>query len=518
MINDSSIGWLQVMNKRILLGLFVIVLAVLCSHSAWSNQSPKPGPSPSISSGVAKELSMKSPGAQSIQQMQFPALEWKILVVGQQLQRCVLSNGIVVYMQNDHTTPMIEVGVLVKGGKLYESFDNAGISGFSCSLQRRGGTRSLSPKELAEKLEIAGLELQSSSGSETVGLSMKMLQNKLDMGLELLADVACNPRFDAAEAEIIREKYHEALRRANDRPSNILGREFMFAMYGDDPNGRRPNWDVLKKLSVDDLRRWHALEWTPDRAFIAVAGNFEYADMVNKLESSFGGWKPNGLALPSIPVAPQATAAAPGVWIADKALTQSSVRLGHLGVSRSYTHSAALEVMNYILGGGTFSSRLVDQIRTKEGLAYSVYSDASALDLRRGTVSIGFQTKVASTRRAIDIALEQVQSMREKPVSPQEIEQAKNSLINSTVFEFATPMATVVSLLRLEIMGRPSNYYQERLNNLRSVTSEQVQLCAQEIWHPEALVFTVVGSKQDLQSQLESLGPIHTIEWPELKD
>ncbi len=451
-----------------------------------------------------------SPGRRIVDRMKFPPMKWRIPQVGVEVTRRVLPNGLVVYLLPDASLPRIQVRLLVRGGRLHEPLERAGLAGLASRVQRTGGTRAYAPRELDRRLEIEAVDLETDLSDETSSVSLDVLTDGLSTGLELLAEVALRPRFDSDRLEIAREQVHETLRRQNDRPAGIVDREFRHLLYGDDPAGRKLRWPAVQALTVEDLKAWHSRLWTPDRAYLAVAGDFQPEAMMASLDRVFGNWRPNGQALPEVSALGPEPAA--GVFLVERALNQSYVALGHLGVGRDDPDREAVQVMDYILGAGSFSSRLVEVVRNREGLAYSVRSAVSTESPRRGLFKVTFQTRTDATHRALDLVLTEIERMRALPVSAVEVQQARASLLNSMVFRFDDPFETVGRLVALEALGLPADHDQAWAARLQGVTVQDVQRVARRVLHPDRLVILVVGDPSAFDRSLGDLAPARSLE------
>lgn len=481
--------------------LVILALAGLLLAPAGARAETPAGP---------VDSTKQSPGGRAVQGMKFPPLDWKVPRVGAEVQRRTLSNGVVVYLLPDATLPRVQASLVVRGGGLHEPLDKHGMAGLASELQRTGGTAAYSPEDLDRKLEVEAVDVDSGMSSETTYVRLDVMTERLSTGLDLLAEVALRPRFDPRQLEISREQIHEALRRQNDRPASIVNREFPYLVFGDDPSGRKLRWSVVKGLTVADLQAWHDLLWTPDRAFLAVAGDFEPESLMAELERVLGAWKPNGQPLPPVPaVGPDP---APGVFLVERKLNQSSVMLGHLGVSREDPDREAIQVLDYILGAGSFSSRLVERVRNREGLAYSISSVIGVDAPRQGLFLTSFQTRSDATRRAIDLALAEVRRIREQPVSALELKQARESLVNSMVFAFDNPFEIVRRLMSLEIQGLPPDHYEAWARRVRAVTAEDVLRVARRVLRPDQVVTLVVGDASAFDGALEDLGTVRKLE------
>ncbi|MCR5662335.1 MAG: insulinase family protein [bacterium] len=479
--------------------IFALMLAACLLAPAWAEGES--GAKHADNIGKASK-SMQSVGSQRVEAMNFGTQEFRIPAVGKEITRRVLSNGIVVYMYRENTLPIVNMWIQVKGG--YLRSPKSKMSDFASSLMRRGGTRSHSSDEMDKLLEVNAISIQSQCAAEDDSLKIMCLPDKLPLALSLSAEMIEEPAFDEKQFSIIRDASLEKLRRRNDDPGNIAGREYAHLIYGDDRLGHiTTNEDVLGVTS-EDIKKWHELVWTPDRAFIAAAGDFDEEELVGLLEKTFSSWKANGTSLPELCGLGQL--ANPGIYFADKDINQSTVKIGGRGLKRGDPDSAAGEVMNYILGGGSFSSRLVDKVRTQEGLAYSINSRLEQFSPRMGLSAVTFQTKAASTREAADYALAEIDRIKKEPVSAKELAAAKEALLNSMIFLFENPFDAVCNIMVLEPKQMPLDYFERRMNEIRSVTDEDVMRAARRFLHEDDAIIVVVGNKSSFSDWLREKG------------
>lgn len=452
----------------------------------------------------------RSQGSRIVEKMTFPPMRFELPKVGTQVHRRVLSNGIVLWMVPDSTLPRVRARLAVRGGSLHESLAKHGVVALTSTVQRTGGIRSLGPEELDRRLEIEAIRLDSGFSEEISFLDLDVLSPGLATGLELLAEMARHPRFDAGQLEIAREQIHEDLRRQNDSPGRIAHREFPYLLFGEDPSGRKLGWPSVQALSREDLQAWHARIWTPERAFMAVAGDFEPEALVAGLERVFGDWRPAAASLPELPSLGEDPPG--GVFLVERPLNQSHVVIGHRGVSRQDPDVEAIQVMDYILGSGGFSSRLVERVRNRAGLAYSVGSQIGTDDPRRGSFQVVFQTRTDATRRAIDLVRAEIEGLRDRPVPAAELQQARASLLNSMVSWFDNPFRTAWRFAGLELRGLPFDHFQTRMDKLRALTQADIQRVARRVLQPERLVYLVVGQSDGFDASLEDLGKVQKVE------
>ena len=454
----------------------------------------------------AAELPDRSPGAAAIEALTFPPLVLRVPKLGREVARHVLPNGIVVYLQEDRSLPLVQVTASVRGGSLHEPADRRGVATLLGSQLRAGGTARLGADALNEALEAMGANLETAVGPEAVTATLQLLSAGLDRGLALLADVLLRPAFEERQLALAKAALQESLRRRNDNPRTIPSRELARALYGEaHPLGWELTPARVAAVTRDDLRALHATLLAPSRAFLAASGDFEAGALLAALRREFDGWTEPSASLPPV-VHPPAPSRA--VILVEKTLAQTSLIMGHFGLRRGDPAQPAAELMNFILGGGGLTSRITARVRTAEGLAY-----AAGTLLGFGGQDLGWfrayaDTKPTTTRRTIDIILEEIRRMRERGVTEAELAVATESVVNSLVFAFASPAATVGRLVELELYGLPASYYEGLLNRYRAVTPADIQRVARRLLDPDRLVIVVVGDPAKFDRPLDDLGPV----------
>jgi predicted Zn-dependent peptidase len=238
-------------------------------------------------------------------------------------------------------------------------------------------------------------------------------------------------------------------------------------------------------------------------------GDFRREEMAAKLEALFGTWAKVTLDLPALPEV--RTRFERGVYILPRGLAQASLALGHFGIKRTNPDRYAIEIMDLILGGSGFTSRIMERVRTEEGLAYSVGTSfpttSRDISLFRATV----QTKNENVPRAVNAILEEMTRIQKEPVAPEELERAKGAIINSFVFRFTSRYGTVVQLLTLEFDGYPPDYYDTLLDRYRAVTAADIQRVARQYLRPDASTIVVVGDATRFESAMAAFGPVHRL-------
>jgi zinc protease len=446
--------------------------------------------------------------------MVFPPLQLTTPRLGTDIQRRVLSNGIVLYLATDRSVPLVKAYALFRAGSLYEDPARPGVAQFTASQLRAGGTDALPPDVLNEELEVLGISVESGVSSEAMSLTLSALSKDADRAFQLYADIVRRPAFGSAALDTYRGRVVEDLRRVAENPSRLMMQEFARVMYTDaHPSGRPLTAAHARAVRREDLQAHYRRLVRPDNMFLAVVGDSSVDELAAKVEAQFGDWRVTGaLDLPRLPaVEPRFER---GVYLVSRNLTQSSVVLGHFGVSRSNPDRYAIQIMDMILGGGGFTSRIMERVRTEEGLAYSVSSSfpTSSRDISPFRVTV--QTKNASVARALQMIVEEMSRMQDALVTPAELAGAKEALINSFVFRFTSRFSVVTQLLNLEFDEYPPDYLDTLLDRYRAITREDIQRVARQYLRPDAATVLVVGGAAQYESDLAAFGPLQRLSMP----
>lgn len=422
-------------------------------------------------------------------------------------ERQVLSNGMILYLMEDHELPIIRVEATIKTGSIYEPADKIGLAGITGGVMRTGGTRSRTGNEVDELTDQLAIDLSMGIGSDAGGAGLDVLKKDFDQGLALFADVLMNPVFEEEKLQIAKNNAIEMIRRRNDRPSSIAGREFNKQIYGaDNPYGREATEGTVRSIGRADLIAFHEKYFAPNNMILGVTGDFDKKEMVAKIEKAFAGWKKKKIDFPKVPAVVERKEG--GVYEVVRPITQTQIRIGHLGIKQDNPDYFALSIMDDILGSGGFTSRLFRDVRTQRGIAYSVGSALRAGNFERGIFLAYGETRVETTHQAISTIIDHIRKIREEPVTDEELQRAKESFLNSFIFSFASPAQIVSRQMSLEYYGLPSDFLERYRDNVAKVTKEDILRVARKYLHPEQLVIFVVGDDGRFDKPLSSLGKV----------
>jgi predicted Zn-dependent peptidase len=452
----------------------------------------------------------QSPGSELVRRMTFSPLQVTIPRVGREVDRRVLGNGIILYLAEDQSLPVLDVYAVFRAGSLYETAARPGVAQFTASQLRNGGTTRRTAEALNEELEVLGASIEASASAEAISLSLSALAKDTDQAMELLAEVIRQPAFDAKPLEIFKGRVIEDLRRLADNPARLLAREFTRTLYTEaHPLGRPLTPAQAEAIQAEHLRDYYRRFFHPNNMMLAVVGDFRREEMAARIQTLFGDWPSSPLDLPAPPeVQPRFER---GVYIIPRNLAQASLALGHFGINRFNPDRYAIELMDAILGGSGFSSRIMERIRTEEGLAYSVGTmfPTSTRDISLFWATA--QTKNENVPRAVAAILEEMRRIQRQPVSQDELDRAKEALVNSFVFRFTSRFGIVVQLMTQEFNGYPADYLDTLLDRYRAVTVADVQRVAGEYLHPDASTILIIGDPTQFESAMRTFGPVHRL-------
>jgi zinc protease len=465
-----------------------------------------------VATAQAQTPPAKSTASKTIESLSKGKIELTIPHLGAGVERLTLDNGLILYFYEDHKLPLFNVTAMVRCGSIYDPLEKNGLSSLIGTVMRSGGTKSISGDSLNILLEYIGGSLETSIGTESGSASLSVLSKDQDLGLKMLADLLRNPAFPQGKLDLAKTDIKNQIKRRNDNPSRLVSTYFSNTLFGDHPNGRILDWSSVKGLTIQDLVDYHQHFFVPNSIILGISGDFNKKDLLSKIMQYFGDWKKSSQPLPSQPEV--AFTYHPGVYQVKKDINQAYLMIGELGIKRDNPDRYAVGLLNYVLGGGSFTSRLTSRVRSDEGLAYHVGSRFETDSRDYGVFAADCQTKSATAYKATKIITEEIQKIRKEGVTEQELEEARNSIINRLVFNFDTSWKIVSNLMSLEFDGYSPDYYDKYLENYRRVTLADVKQVAQKYLKPDQLTYIVVGKPETFEKSLSEFGKITNIDPP----
>ncbi|HEV8414906.1 MAG TPA: pitrilysin family protein [Bryobacteraceae bacterium] len=464
-----------------------LFLAILTAGIVVAQEAPKPV------SGPPSYKSLKYP---PLPQVKIP-----------EPVEATLSNGMRLLMLEDHELPLIRGLALVRTGNLLDPSDQRGLSQVMADVLRSGGTKSKTGDQIDEELENIAGTVEAGMDETSANVSFSGLKETTDRVLAVFKDVLTNPEFRQDKLDLTLTQYRSAIARRNDDASDIPGRELTRILYGKDtPYGWQPEYADLARIHREDLLAFYQRYYFPKNIMLAVYGDFNAAEMKDKLEKLFAEWK---VEQPAAPPFPALTAKpAPGIYFAPKEdVTQTFFSIGELGGTLRDPDYPALEVATNILGEG-FSSRLVSRIRTQLGYAYSIGASWAANYNFPGTFRISGSTKSMTTVETVQAIREEVEKLRTAEVTEKELDEAKQAVLNSFVFNFDSPAKTLNRVMRYEYFGYPKDFLFQYQKAIAAVTRADVLRVAKQHIRPDELAIVTVGNPKEFGKPLATLGKV----------
>ena len=464
--------------------------------------------------GITLALAAIAPGALSAQQEK----PWEKIPIPklhqfkpQEPERIELKNGIVIFLQEDHELPFVSGSVLIPGGSRDEDAARTGMVGLYGQTWRTSGTAKMDGDAMDDLLEAKAAHIETEGGEDSTVLAWDSLKGDADQVFSLAMDLLFHPKFSVEKLALAQQQEATGIVRRNDDESGIADRESSKLVYGaNSPYTREPELSTIGAVTVDDLKAWHN-RTIHGRLIIAISGDFDAAATEARLRAAFE-------ALP--PVVPEPArhdvfaGPTPGVYFIQKSdVNQSNVQIVGLGMDRRNPDLATLSVMNEILGGG-FASRLFQKIRTELGLAYEVGGGFGFAYDHSASFRVVALTQSAFTVETTKQALSEIAGLTTRPFTQEEVDRAKDNILNSFLFRYDTRDKMLAERVRLDFYGYPANYLETYKAALEKVTVADLNAAAKKYVHPDKLAVLVVGDSAQIKPGLDDLklGPVHSID------
>lgn len=427
------------------------------------------------------------------------------------LHRATLPNGLSILVLEDHALPRLAVGLLTRRGAGSESIADAGAASLTLDAMKRGaGARDAFA--LARAVDEMGASLSASAGWDSASVGVAGLSEDADALFALLADVVLRPRFDAAEVARARAEQLASFEQEKDEPHAVAGKQIARVLY----DGHRYGLSVegepasVARFDASALRQWHALLFTPAQSIVYVVGDVPSDAAIAHVQALFGDWVP-GAGIEPGPPPPAQTPDARRVVIVDRPdLAQAQLLFGHEGIARRDPERIPADLMNTLLGGGGFLSRLMTKVRAEEGLAYGIGSGFS-LRWYPGPFLVSTSTRASEAGRVVDLVLAELARMTSEPPGEADLRLAKSFSAGRFVLGLETSAAIAGSLVDLDVYGLPPDSLDTYRTRVQAVTVADLVAAAQQRLHPDRIAIVAVGPAETLRPQLERFGPVEVL-------
>jgi zinc protease len=436
-----------------------------------------------------------------------------------------LSNGLSGFFIEDHEIPVVDIVLLVK--TYFPPREKYGLNEMAQWVMRNGGTEAWPADRLNDELEFlaANIEIYGGAGgggmlggrgggsgpggSLSTTIALNCMKKDLPHVLDIFADLVMNPSFPDDKIEMKRKTMLEDILRKNDEPNTVSSREFAKLIYGDHPYAWEATDGTVKSLSQADLIAFHDAFFHPGNAIIGVSGDVTKGEIVAELERVFKGWPKADVTIPKVPDLPPP--GGPSVNYAFMDINQTYIAVGHQGIASSDPERCAVNIMNFILGGGSFTSWITEKVRSDEGLAYHAASRYTSDPFAKGLFTAVAQTKADATSRATTIMVDQIRRMQDTGPTTDEVKRAIDSYVNGQVFDNESKTQVVRRLVQLRFEGRPLDTPQRDMDTYAKLTVADVTAAARKYLHPDALTMLFVGNAKLFDRPLIDFGPVNEI-------
>ena len=427
-----------------------------------------------------------------------------------QPKRIELSNGLVLFLQEDHELPFINGSIMIRGGSRDEPANKVSLVSLYGQTWRTSGTAAIDGDKLDDQMESKAASIETQGGVASTSVHWSSLKGDFDTVFSNTMDLLLHPAFNEDKLQLAKQQIATGISRRNDDASGIAIREAIKLTYGaDNPYGRQPEYATVDAVSLDDLKAWHDRTVAPNNIIVGVSGDFDSAAMEAKLRAAFEPL-PRGEAFKSTNIT--FTDPRHGVYFVEKDdVNQSNVLIVGLGTERSNPDYYALSVMNEIFSGG-FGSRVVQNVRTKLGLAYSVSGAFGASYDHPGVFYVIAGTKSSSTVAATQAMLEEVGRLKTEPPTAAELKKAKDQVLNSFIFNYDSPEKTLNEQMTLAFYGYPADFLEKYKTGIEKVTSADVSRVANKYVDPSKLAIIAVGNQSEITPKLDTLGAVTPID------
>lgn len=427
------------------------------------------------------------------------------------IHQTVLPNGMKLLGVEYRRAPWLSLTLMNKRGSETDPPGKPGVADWTAELLTLG-TQARSQLQLAQDIESRGAMLSGRAGYDAAMISLDGLAEDFGELMATLAEIVQTPSLPEEEFLFLRERRRAELAHQQDDPREVASLRFLRLFFGEAPYGHAVQGELstLEALELADLENFYRREFTPETATLVAVGMMDFETLAQAAARLWGSWE-GGAAGPAYTEAP-AQLCPPGIYLLDRPdLTQSEIRLGHLGLRRSHPDYFPLKLANYILGEGGFSSRLMSRIRSDLGFTYGIRSSFS---FRRapGPFLVSTFTPAANTAAVVREIQAVIRQVRDHGVGAQELCEAQSYFVGHFPLGLETPRGIARQVLSIDLHDLGLDYLQGYCDQIRNVSLEAAAQAAQAHLHPEGLVTLVMGPAAQCAESLRALGPVQIID------
>ncbi len=423
-------------------------------------------------------------------------------------ERVELKNGIILYILEDHEIPLINISAVIRTGSIYDPQGKEGLSEITGDVMRTGGTEKRTGSAIDEELEYFAGSIAVSTGMESASATLSVLQKDLDQGLDIFADIIMNPIFDDKKLKTAKDLKIEDLRRILDEPQKVAFREFKRLIYGGNTRGRLPSMESVKKITRDDLVKFHRKFYYPENIMIAIVGDITRDEAVSKINLFFGAWDKKGK---TEEMSPPQLKQNKSINYAYKNVPQSTIIIGYLTPGRNNPDFYPFTVLDFILGSGGFRSRIIHEVRNNLGLAYSTGSFYNGRS-EYGVFGAYAITKSSSTAEVLSLIISIINDVRNNRVAESELLWAKKSINNKFIFTFDSTDQIAIQQMMIRYNKLPEDFLKTYTAKIEKVTADDLKRVAEKYLSRNQSTIIVVGNEKIFDKPLSTFGNVYNIE------
>lgn len=409
-------------------------------------------------------------------------------------ERFELPNGMILFLVEDHELPLIDLSMTLRVRDVYEPAEQIGLAEATASVMRSGGSAKYPGDKLDEILENMAAYMGVSIGTDSGSASLSTMKADFDKGLQIFVDVLRHPEFPDDKVDLYLTQARTSISKRNDNPQGIMMREFRKALYGPThPLARTSEYATLSKIDRAALKAFHDTYFHPNAFIAGIVGDFKKDEMLAKIKAAFADWPASKEKLPDPPKI--STDRKRRTFYIDRPqIAQTTFAMGQMiDMRRDNKDYAAIQMFNEVLSGG-MAARLFTEVRTKKGLAYSVWGSANVPYDRPGSFSCSALTRNEQCLDSVEAVREEVVRIIDKGITEGELKEARESIINSFVFNFDTPAKIINRQMTYELFGYPTDFAERTLELIKKVTVEDVNRAAKKYIDPDKFVLLGVGN------------------------
>jgi len=423
------------------------------------------------------------------------------------------ANGLHGYFLEDHEIPVIDIVIMFRA--TYPEESKTGLNSLAGWAMRNGGSAGFPKETIDDELEFVGASIETSAGGLTGSIGANFLKKDARMVVEILTDIIVNPAFAEDKIELQKKSMIEAIRRKADDPGDLGRREYAKLIYSNHPAGREATVETVSGLTRDDVAEFHRKYVRPNNAVIGITGDLTREEAFDLLEGLAAAWEAGGEE-PVVP--PMKYELKPSINYIYKDVNQAYIFAGHMGLNSTNEDRPLVDIMNYILGGGSFTSWITQRIRSDEGLAYSARSSFGSSPWGYGLFTGSCQTRSDAAMRALTLLIEQIEKMNTEGPSAEEVANAKDAIVNQHVFDYESTSRIVNRMVWFDLTGQPLDMVEREFAVYQAAGLDDVRRAGGEYLHPDGLTILVVGNADLFDRPLSDFGEVNIIEIEETEE